>query len=74
MAARGASAGVEADAAHRRDDDTTADGPEEQSGVAVFLHVRLETATYLMATYVEKPRAETEEKACSSERPKQAVR
>jgi hypothetical protein len=61
---------------------TTADDPEQQSGVAVFLQVlpiASGRATYLiranlLLTYAQKPRTETEEKACSSERAKEAVR
>jgi hypothetical protein len=58
---------------------TTADDPEQQSGVAVFVHVRLGRATYLirakvLLTYAQKPRTETEEKACPSQRAKETVR
>ena len=60
---------------------TTADDPEQQSGVAVFLQALpiVGRATYviranLLLTYAQKPRTETEEKACSSKRTKEAVR
>ena len=59
---------------------TTADDSEQQSGVAVFLQaLPIGRATYviranLLLTYAQKPRTETEEKACSSERAKEAVR
>jgi hypothetical protein len=56
---------------------------EQQSGIAVFLQVLLIVsgrATYMILranslfTYAQKPRTETEEKACSSERAKEADR
>ena len=60
---------------------TTADDPEQQSGVAVFLQALpivsesdLRDPCQPTAYYAQKPRAETEEKACSSERAKEAVR
>ena len=61
---------------------TTADDPEQQSGVAVFLQALpivsgerpTRSVPNLLLTYAQKPRTETEEKACSSERAKEAVR
>ena len=59
---------------------TTANDPEQQSGVAVFLQaLPLGRATYVirvnqLLTYAQKPTTETEEKACSSERAREAVR
>ena len=61
---------------------TTADDPEQRSGVAVFpqvLPIVSGRTTYVIRanslfTYAQKPRTETEEKACSSERAKEAVR
>ena len=61
---------------------TAADDPQQQSGVAVLLEAtpyRLGRTTYviranLLLTYAQKPRTEAEEKACSSERAKEAVR
>ena len=61
---------------------TAADDPQQQSGVAVLLEAtpyRLGRTTYvirvnLLLTYAQKPRTKTEEKACSSERAKEAVR
>jgi hypothetical protein len=61
---------------------TAADDPEQRSGVAVFpqvLPIVSGRTTYVIRanslfTYAQKPRTETEEKACSSERAKEADR